>query len=494
MNVTDISYGTVMVLGSEYRAETWIKAGQKAIAYGLQNNETAKELTGIKSDKFYFSKDLDVSNTLYTNVLSCSNVSCNELSCNSLYFTTFSAPEETFNPNYSISDACNNRDIIQTIFENFEIVEGYNDLIIAIGTGDKSGTIKSHAIADNSYDKDALNSELNTAQTTFSSLSSISSLNISIISEDYYKLTVTIVDTTHGITLTGSFLDYFTGVDSYSITVAANSTEVITSIYKPSTKTINIADGTYNFDSLLSEITEDALFHSDVTWTEIHNLHPPTIQITNKSYHPYKLSGGFIKYFTDEHVISCPGKGMGDVGEILIVRSNTLKSLGTLINSSTINTNSITCTDLSCIDISCVNANVSQILKVNNTQVSSDRRFKFNRKDIINGLSVVKQLKPQTYFKTNKVFESDKQLNETKEDGFLEAGYIAQDVEQINDISFVVSESNNKLFLNYNSVQPYLCGAIKELSTKNDLLGSIVKEQHEIIMELKGRIELLENK
>ena len=477
-----------MVLGSEYRAETWIKAGQKAIAYGLQNDETAKELTGIKSERFYFSKDLDVSNTLYTNVLSCSNVNCSELSCNSLYFTTFSTPEETFNPNYSISDACNNRDIVQTIFENFEIVEGYNDLIIAIGTGDKSGIIKSHAIADNSYSDSSLNLVLNTAQTTFSSLSSNLSLNISINSENYYKLTVTVGDTTHGITLTGSFLDYFTGEDSYSITVTATNPIDIPSIYKPLTKTINISGGVYNFDSLLSEITGDTLFHSDVTWTEIHNLHPPTIQITNKSYHPYKLTGGFIKYFTDEDVITCPGKGMGDVGEILIVRSNTLKSLGTLINSSTINTSSITCTDLNAVDISCVS------LTVDNQSVTSDGRFKFNRKDIINGLSVVKQLKPQTYFKTNKVFESDKQLNETKENGFLEAGYIAQDVEQINDISFVVSENNDKLFLNYNSVQPYLCGAIKELSEKNDLLETTVKEQYKIIMELKNSIQVLENK
>jgi len=488
--MTDISYGTVMVLGSEYRAETWVKAGQNAIAYGLQNSGAGSELTGIKSERFYFSKDLDVSNTLYTNFLSCSNVNCSELSCNSLYFTSFSTPEETFNPNYSIYDACNNKDIVQTIFENFEIVEGYNDLIIAIGTGDKSGIITSHAITDNSYDDSGLNSVLNTAQTTFSSLSSNLSLNISIDvnSEDYYKLTVTVADSTHGITLTGSFLDYFTGEDSYSITVAATNSTEITSIYKPLTKTINISEGVYNFDSLLFEITGDALFHGDVTWTEIHNLHPPTIKITNKSYHPYKLTGGFIKYFTNEDEITCPGKGMGDIGEILIVQSNTLKSLGTLINSSTINTSSITCTNLNAVDISCVN------LTVDNQSVTSDIRFKFNRKDIINGLSVVKQLKPQTYFKTNKVFELDKQLNETKENGYLEAGYIAQDVKQINDISFVVCESNDKLFLNYNSVQPYLCGAIKELSEKHDLLESTVKEQHKIITELKDRIQVLENK
>jgi predicted acyltransferase (DUF342 family) len=93
----------------------------------------------------------------------------------------------------------------------------------------------------------------------------------------------------------------------------------------------------------------------------------------------------------------------------------------------------------------------------------SDTRLKHNKEDI-EGLSVIRRLKPKKY---NKTSTEDKNSNNY----YQEAGFIAQDVLET-DISWVVNESqtDTKYYgLNYNSVFTYGIQSIKELDEQFSL-------------------------
>jgi hypothetical protein len=136
-------------------------------------------------------------------------------------------------------------------------------------------------------------------------------------------------------------------------------------------------------------------------------------------------------------------------------------------------------------------------LFVNGTQVNSDDRLKHNEVIINNGLTIINQLTPKFYQKTLEMLDADYNGDLTDYVWNYESGLIAQELLQINDISFVVSggdyyDSNNNLIhnqysVNYNSIFVYGLAAIKELDVK-------VKNQESIINSLLTRIEALENK
>jgi hypothetical protein len=108
---------------------------------------------------------------------------------------------------------------------------------------------------------------------------------------------------------------------------------------------------------------------------------------------------------------------------------------------------------------------------------TSDDRFKHNEKLITNGLNIIRQLQPQIYQKTNTFKEADFRgtLNETY---IIEAGLIAQEVVNINDLSFAVVLGNNTkpYYVRYNNIFVYGLAAIKELD------NSVVKNTNDIVV------------
>ncbi len=111
-----------------------------------------------------------------------------------------------------------------------------------------------------------------------------------------------------------------------------------------------------------------------------------------------------------------------------------------------------------------------------NETVTSDDRIKFNEKIITNGLDIVRQLSPQIY---DKKFPNQETV--------VEAGFIAQEVNAIEDLSFAVKQTGkeyvegdpetNYYALDYKSIYTYAIASIKELDTivtrqqqENDLL------------------------
>ena len=122
---------------------------------------------------------------------------------------------------------------------------------------------------------------------------------------------------------------------------------------------------------------------------------------------------------------------------------------------------------------------------VNGSSVSSDDRIKFNEKNIENGLEIIRKLSPEKYIK-RLPYQEDVQ----------EAGFIAQEVIQIPDLSFAVIEGEKEYIegdpntkyhnLNYNSIFTYGIAGIKELD-------NIVSTQQATITALEERIKALEH-
>ena len=151
---------------------------------------------------------------------------------------------------------------------------------------------------------------------------------------------------------------------------------------------------------------------------------------------------------------------------------------------------------------------VSALTIFTNTIVnSSDDRLKHNEKNINNGLEIIRQLEPQIYQKTRNLKHIDFS-GIVNEDYILEAGLIAQEVEQINDLSFSVNIGNETIpySLNYNNIFVFGLAAIKELDKKisdkekissnlnSNNIENLVKSQNLLIQTLNQKISNLENR
>ena len=150
--------------------------------------------------------------------------------------------------------------------------------------------------------------------------------------------------------------------------------------------------------------------------------------------------------------------------------------------------------------------------------INSDDRLKHNEIIINNGLAIIRQLVPKFYQKTQVMLDAKYNGDLNDYDWCYEAGLIAQEVLQINDISFAVSggdtydSSNNVIpgvyLLGYNHIFIYGLAAIKELhkkvkaqesnilSLQTNILNqeTTILNQQTLINSLIARIEALENK
>ena len=140
-------------------------------------------------------------------------------------------------------------------------------------------------------------------------------------------------------------------------------------------------------------------------------------------------------------------------------------------------------------------------------RVYSDDRLKHNEKNITNGLEIIRQLEPQIYQKTRN-FKHPDFSGIVNEAFILEAGLIAQEVEQINDLSFSVKIGNETIpySLNYNNIFVFGLAAIKELDKKisdkekissnlnSNNIENLVKSQNLLIQTLNQKISNLENR
>jgi hypothetical protein len=142
---------------------------------------------------------------------------------------------------------------------------------------------------------------------------------------------------------------------------------------------------------------------------------------------------------------------------------------------------------------------------------TSDDRLKHNEVIINNGLTIIEQLVPKFYQKTQVMFDAHYKGDLSGYTWFYEAGLIAQELLQIKDISFLVEggdyyDSNNVFTQQpysvcYGSVFIYGLAAIKELHAKVKTqessivnLESNILNQQTIINSLIARIAALKNK
>jgi hypothetical protein len=130
-------------------------------------------------------------------------------------------------------------------------------------------------------------------------------------------------------------------------------------------------------------------------------------------------------------------------------------------------------------------------------QGTSDDRLKHNEIIINNGLEIIRQLVPQKYQKTQELLDENYNGDLSGYNWIYESGLIAQDILNINDLSYTIhggdyiDESGNNIKhpygVNYNDIHVYNIAAVKEL----DLL---VQTQQTEINSLKNENNLIKSK
>lgn len=107
---------------------------------------------------------------------------------------------------------------------------------------------------------------------------------------------------------------------------------------------------------------------------------------------------------------------------------------------------------------------------------TSDDRIKSNEKPITQGVSVIEQLQPKIYDKhQNHRVPADKEDNDlTGVDFVTESGFVAQDVDKIEELKHLVHYNvlQDLYSLNYTGIIPYLVQSIKELNARIKVLES----------------------
>ena len=162
-------------------------------------------------------------------------------------------------------------------------------------------------------------------------------------------------------------------------------------------------------------------------------------------------------------------------------------------------------------------------LMVEGYSTPSDDRKKFNEIPLLNALNLINKLKPRKYTFSNKILSKEEEYELENSDitiedifdrekdkdkkGFYwsreEIGLIAQDVQQINDLSWCVTENgvnSNGFALNYNSLFTLNIKATQELDKKCQEYESNVNKQtlknnlqEKIINELNQNVTTLES-
>ena len=126
----------------------------------------------------------------------------------------------------------------------------------------------------------------------------------------------------------------------------------------------------------------------------------------------------------------------------------------------------------------------------------SDDRYKHNEEQVNNALSTINKLNILKYDKTTTMLDANfnGNLDELNIDYKKEVGIIAQDIKNISELEFCVSESNdpinNELIyaVNYNAIYNIGIKAIQELSQKNDTLETKNTELETEVSTLKTQL------
>jgi len=227
-------------------------------------------------------------------------------------------------------------------------------------------------------------------------------------------------------------------------------------------------------------VSEIDISSNDIIYNQNHLVFKNGIHIKNNSVFDLSLSCLDI---------------ISNSGEIIEISCNKVRNGGYIytlgLDSSFINTKniiveniiddlSINNCDINILDVS--NITVLDDLTVNGTHNISDYRLKHNQIDISNGLEIIRLLKPKKYFKTKKILDNsfNKDINK---DYFIEAGFIAQDINKIKELDYSVKEVKDNLYaLNYNNIFVYGIQAIQSLDNKiNNVFDS---SKNQIINEL----------
>ena len=110
-----------------------------------------------------------------------------------------------------------------------------------------------------------------------------------------------------------------------------------------------------------------------------------------------------------------------------------------------------------------------EIMYSGGSQYGSDVRLKSNISDLTNGLDVIRKIKPKLY---------DKKCGSGH---IKESGVIAQDILEIDELNYLVSEHKGMYGLNYNSLHMYSLLVIQELDKKMDRLIESVEKRMALI-------------
>jgi hypothetical protein len=110
----------------------------------------------------------------------------------------------------------------------------------------------------------------------------------------------------------------------------------------------------------------------------------------------------------------------------------------------------------------------------------SDDRLKHNEENIKNALLTIRKLNPQIYQKTTN-FKNIHYRGPLTESYIVEAGLIAQDVAEIDELKFSVINGNEKTpyYINYNNIFIYCLAAVKELDANLENLKNLLNVKNQ---------------
>jgi len=117
---------------------------------------------------------------------------------------------------------------------------------------------------------------------------------------------------------------------------------------------------------------------------------------------------------------------------------------------------------------------------------TSDSRLKWNQYPIKNGLETIMKLKPKTYEATDKI------LDEKPDDAKKSAGFIAQDIKEIPELSHLCQDNcldDNILSLDYGAIYTYSISAVQELNEKLKIKKEKVSTLENIINNIMIKIK-----
>ena len=232
---------------------------------------------------------------------------------------------------------------------------------------------------------------------------------------------------------------------------------------------------------LNKKVSEIDNLSNDIIYNQNHLVFKNGIHIKNNSIFDLSLSCLDIISNSGEIIeISCNKITNGGYVNTLGLDSTFINTKNIIVENI-IDDLSINNCDINTFDVSYIT--VSEDLTVNGTHnISSDNRLKHNQIDISNGIEIIRLLKPKKYYKTKKILDNsfNKDINN---DYITEVGFIAQDINKIEELNYCVKEAKNNLYaLNYNNIFVYGIQAIQSLDSKINNIFDL--SRNEIINEL----------